>query len=66
MLLQRIDRYLRITKTTPTRFGRDAVGDPNFVLSLREGRNPRERTVDRVLSYLDAYEATLDQTGEGR
>lgn len=64
MLLQRIDRYLRVTKTTPTRFGRNAVGDPNFVLNLREGRNPRERTVDRVLSYLEDFEAALDQTGE--
>ena len=54
MLLDAIDDYLRQTKTTPTRFGRDAVGDPNFVLSLRAGRVPRKRTIRRVVSFIEA------------
>jgi 2,4-dienoyl-CoA reductase-like NADH-dependent reductase (Old Yellow Enzyme family) len=56
MILNDIERYLRHTKTTPTRFGREAVGDPNFVQNLRDGREPRRRTVARVASYLDRRE----------
>jgi hypothetical protein len=56
MLLDLIDTYLRQTKTTPTRFGRDVVGDPNFVLNLRDGRRPRQRTVKRVMRFIEARE----------
>ena len=54
MLLLRIERYLRSTDTPPTRFGREVVGDPNFVFDLRNGREPRSRTIERVSSYLAA------------
>jgi len=30
------------------------VGDPRFVFDLRNGRDPRPRTVARVLAYLEA------------
>lgn len=28
------------------------MGDPRFVFDLRDGRDPRPRTVERVLAYL--------------
>ena len=56
MLLHRIDAYLRQTRTAPTRFGRDAVGDPNFVLNLRDGREPRPSTIRRVHQFLDKHD----------
>ncbi len=58
MLLNLIDDYLRQTKTSPTRFGRDVVGDPNFVLNLRDGRRPRQRTVRRVMRFIEARDAS--------
>ncbi len=54
MLLTRIERFLKATRTPPTRFGRDAVGDPCFVFDLRDGREPRSATAQRVNAYLDA------------
>ena len=42
MLLDHIDAYMRQTKTSPTRFGRDALGDPHFVEALRNGRKVRK------------------------
>lgn len=51
-LLSAIERYLRVSGTPPTRFGRDAVGDPRFVLDLRNGREPRLGTCARVFAYL--------------
>jgi hypothetical protein len=64
MLLARIDAHLRRTRLPVTRFGRDAVGDPNFVLDLRDGRMPRDSTVKRVLAFIEACErAAADDEG---
>lgn len=52
-LLREVEKFLRQNDTPPTRFGRDAVGDPRFVFDLRNGRDPRPATVDRVLAYLE-------------
>ena len=56
-LLRRIETYLRRSATPPTRFGRDALGDPRFVFDLREGREPRAATVERVTAWLERCEA---------
>lgn len=53
---RRIELYLRRTRTAPTRFGREAVGDPRFVSDLRNGRELREKTETRVAAWLDARE----------
>ena len=52
-LLREIEKFLRQRDVKPTRFGRDALGDPRFVFDLRNGRDPRPQTVKRVLAYLD-------------
>ena len=51
-LLWEVEKFLRSSKIAPTRFGRDAVGDPRFVFDLRRGREPRDGTVKRVRAYL--------------
>lgn len=51
-LLERIERHLKDTHMSATRFGRRAVGDPRFVLDLRMGRRPRRRTLEKVERYL--------------
>jgi hypothetical protein len=53
MLLHRVEKYLRATRTPPTRFGRSVLGDSRFVFDLRSGREPRPSTVKKVISYLD-------------
>ncbi|ASK87163.1 hypothetical protein SPHFLASMR4Y_00373 [Sphingorhabdus sp. SMR4y] len=61
-LLDRIEKHLKQTHMSPTRFGRRAVGDPRFVLDLREGRRPRARTLRRVEAYLaSSDEKTRDE-----
>ncbi len=52
-MLELIEAYMRSRRIAPTRFGREAVGDPNLVTQLREGRVLRERTVRRVQAYLE-------------
>lgn len=55
-LLHRIRRHLRQTGGTPTRFGRDAVGDPRLVGDLINGREPRPVTAARVIAFIDSRE----------
>lgn len=54
MLLRRIEEFMKERRVPPARFGRDAVGDPCFVFDLRDGREPRRRTIARVNAYLQA------------
>ncbi len=55
-LLREVEKFLRHRSVAPTRFGRDVVGDPRFVFDLRNGREPRPRTVERVRAYLEALQ----------
>ena len=52
-LLRDVEKYLKISNTPAARFGREAMGDPRFVFDLRNGREPRARTVERVRAYLE-------------
>lgn len=65
-LLSRVERYLRKSATPPTRFGRDAVRDPRFVFDLRNGREPRPETIERVSAYLAQAETALGDSACGR
>lgn len=56
MLLRRIERYLRAKRMSPTRFGREALGDPNLVQQLKDGRELRTATAQRVVDYLNDNE----------
>lgn len=56
-LLSTIERHLRRTGLPPTRFGREAIGDPRFVMDLRRGREPRPRTIAKVVAYMAQQDA---------
>ena len=69
MLLEQIEMHLRARRMTPTRFGREAFGDPNLIAQLREGRELRAATERRIREYLDGNEcpdAALDRRTERR
>lgn len=57
-LLRKIERHLRATGTPPTRFGREATGDPRLVGDLRRGREPRPGTTSRILAFIATREET--------
>lgn len=58
-LLRSIEICLRRTGIPPTRFGREAVSDPRFVMDLRNGRTPRAVTEQRVRAYLNRLEQEI-------
>lgn len=60
MLLRRIEKYLRASGMAATRFGREAVRDPRFVLDLRRGREPGGAVNRRVAAFLDTRESQLE------
>jgi hypothetical protein len=59
-LLRLIEQHLRRTGTPATRFGREAVKDPRFVLDLRNGREPREDTAHRIRRHIAAIESRVN------
>ena len=59
-MLRRVEKYLRRTRTTPTRFGREAAGDPCLVRELRRGRLLRRRTEEALCAWLDEAEKKLE------
>jgi hypothetical protein len=52
--LSEIEAFHARERAPPSTFGRAAVGDPNFVRQLREGRAPSLRLVDRARAYMAA------------
>lgn len=55
-LMRRIQLFLQRAEMSPTRFGREAIGDPRLVTDLRNGRELRETTAARIAAWLDAQE----------
>lgn len=54
---EQVEAFLQAHGFKPTEFGRQAVGDPSFVLGLRRGRSPTLVTADKVLSFMADFEA---------
>jgi 2,4-dienoyl-CoA reductase-like NADH-dependent reductase (Old Yellow Enzyme family) len=51
-LCERIERHLAETGTKPSAFGRQVANDPHLVRDLKEGREPRRKTVERIMAAL--------------
>ena len=52
----RVSAFLRRTGLRPTTFGMKAVGDPNLMRQIDQGRSPSLRTADRVLAFMGNYD----------
>jgi len=50
--LSDIEVFLASTGMGAARFGKEAIGDPNFVRNLRDGRSPSLKTAERVMSFI--------------
>lgn len=64
-LLEQIEAYLAQTRTSPSTFGRLAVGDPRLVADLKSGRRPRRRTEERLRGYMNDVGATAETCRTG-
>ena len=50
--LSDIERHLAAQNIEPSAFGKQALGDPNFIFDLRKGRSPSARTMDKVRAFM--------------
>ncbi len=55
IFINEIEAFLKKNNWTPTRFGREIAGDPLFVFDLREGREPRSETRNKILKIMQEY-----------
>ncbi len=53
--IRSVETFLTQQSWTPTRFGREIAGDPLFVFDLRDGREPRSDTRNRILKAMKEY-----------
>ncbi|EZP79519.1 hypothetical protein BV97_03956 [Novosphingobium resinovorum] len=51
-ILREIEDYLAGSPMSVTTFGTKAMGDPRFIYTLRQGRDPSSRTVERVRNFM--------------
>jgi len=49
-----VETYIADHGLTPTQFGRSFAADPLFVFQLREGREPRTATRQKILDAISA------------
>jgi hypothetical protein len=55
-LLQRIDVFLERHSMAPTTFGRQATGEPQLISSIRNGRSPSLKVVNRLIEFMDGLD----------
>ncbi|MBI1273006.1 MAG: hypothetical protein GC131_02840 [Alphaproteobacteria bacterium] len=53
--LAAVDLFLRRSGMSASMLGKCAVNDPGLVFQLRRGREPRRKTMQRVLDYMASY-----------
>jgi hypothetical protein len=56
-LITEIEHFLRATGMAPTRLGREALGDPGFVASVRKGRKVYIDTGVKLRAFMAAHKA---------
>ena len=54
-LIDEIEAFLANHGMPPSTFGQQAIGDGKLVFDLREGRDLRSRTVERIRNYMREY-----------
>jgi 2,4-dienoyl-CoA reductase-like NADH-dependent reductase (Old Yellow Enzyme family) len=53
-LTREIEEYLYRSGMTATAFGRAVMKDPSFVFRMRNGRDQRQSTADKVREFIKA------------
>lgn len=56
----RIDTFLKRSGLSPSRFGDLACNDPAFVFDLRNGREPKFSTIEKVDNFMVDYVADCE------
>jgi len=63
-LLDSIETYLADTGMSASSFGREVMGNPNFVFDMRSGLDYRRSTAERVVAYIAANPAQTESAAQ--
>ena len=56
-ILDRIETFLERHAMPPTSFGRAATGEPQLIKSMKDGRSPSHRVLERVAAFMADYDS---------
>jgi hypothetical protein len=59
-----VEAFLASTRMKATDFGRESIGDPNFIRHLRKGRSPTLVTADRVRAFMEQVRQSRQASGK--
>jgi hypothetical protein len=59
-----VEAFLASTRMKATDFGRDSIGDSNFIRHLRKGRSPTLVTADRVRAFMEQVRQSRQASGK--
>jgi hypothetical protein len=59
-LVEQINSFLDRHQMAPSRFGRDALREPQFVLEVRAGRLPTLGTLRKLKAFMAARDEALE------
>lgn len=51
-----VEKFISEKEMTPTQFGKLFAGDPLFVFQLREGREPRSQTRNKISAAMSSFQ----------
>ncbi|MCI5073420.1 hypothetical protein [Oricola sp.] len=51
-----VERFIETHNLNPTQFGKTFAGDPLFVFQLRDGREPRTATRQKISAAMSEFE----------
>lgn len=55
-ILDRIEAFLERHGMPPSTFGREATGEPQLIKSMKDGRSPSHRVLERVADFMADYD----------
>lgn len=61
-VVEQIDSFLERHSMKPSRFGRDALGEPQFVAEVRSGRAPGLTTLVKLRDFMRERDAVLERS----
>lgn len=59
-LLVKVRAFLERHDMAPTRFGREATGEPQLIDSIERGRSPSLKTAQRIAAFMAEKDAELE------
>lgn len=65
-LLASIDAFVARHGMAPTRFGREATGEPQLIDSIKGGRSPSLKVWRKIAEFMAAYEANAVDASTGK